>query len=41
MKISIAASAPPPQGSNGFMRRAEAAVVETVSVVLAVEPDET
>lgn len=43
MKISAAASAPPPpKGRNGLLRRAElAAVVETVSVVLAVEPDET
>jgi hypothetical protein len=42
MKISAAASAPPPQGRNGLLRRAEVdAVVETVRVVLAVEPDET
>ena len=42
MKISAAASAPPLHGSNGLLRWAEVdAVVETVSVVLAVEPDET
>ena len=42
MKISAAAIAPPPQGRNGLLRRAEVdAVVETVSVVLAVELDET
>ena len=41
IKINRAASVPSPQGSNGLSRRADVPVVETVSVVLAVELDET